>query len=40
MPYINWNTLSVTSNTVCDGAFLTLLDDLFFTQHVYIPYQV
>ena len=37
MPHINWNKLSVTSNSVCDGAFLTLLDDLLFTQHVTFP---
>ena len=33
MPHINWNTLSITSNSICDGVFLTLLDDLFFIQH-------
>ena len=37
MPHINWNTLSVTSNNVCDGVFLTLLDDLFIIQHVTFP---
>ena len=37
MPHINWNTLCVTSNSICDEAFLTLLDDLLFTQHVTFP---
>ena len=37
MPHINWNTLSTTSNCGCDGAFLSLLDDLFITQHVTFP---
>ncbi|XP_065895972.1 uncharacterized protein [Dysidea avara] len=29
--------LSTTSNCGCDGAFLSLLDDLFITQHVTFP---
>ena len=37
MPHINWNTLSTTSNCGCDGAFLSLLDALFITQHVTFP---
>ena len=37
MPHINWSTHSVISNNVFDGAFLTLLDDLFITQHITIP---
>ena len=37
MPHINWSTRSVTSNNVFDGAFLTLLDDLFITQHITFP---
>ena len=37
MPHINWNTLTTTSNCGCDGAFLSLLADLFITQHVTFP---
>ena len=37
MPHINWSTLCATSNSGCDGAFLSLLDDLFITQHVSFP---
>ena len=31
------NTLSVTSNYICDGAFLTLLDDLFLHNMLLSP---
>jgi len=31
MPHINWSTLCATSNSGGDGAFLSLLDDLFIT---------
>ena len=34
---LEYTYISVTSNIICDGAFLTLLDDLFFTRHVKFP---
>ena len=37
MPHINWNTFSVTSNSACDGTFLTFL--MIFSLHnmLYFP---
>ena len=37
MPHINWSTLCATLNSGCDGALLSLFDDLFITQHVSFP---
>ena len=34
---LEYTYISVTSSNICDGAFLTLLADLFFTRHVKFP---
>ena len=37
MPHIDWTTSNVTSSGTYDGAFLTLIEDLFLIQHVTFP---
>ena len=37
MPHIDWTTSNVTSSCIYDRTFLTLIEDLFLTQHVTFP---